>query len=458
MSPSSSSPSSTPTITTPTTTNVFDVGKYTTLLLSAEPNTCTTKSSLSLPPPKPLLIATPDAAGEFPLLLLLHGYLLYNSFYSQLIRHIASHGFIVIAPQLYTVAGPDSTDEIKSAAAITDWLPSGLHKVLPTHVQPNLTKIGLSGHSRGGKAAFALALGKVTTPSLKFSALIGIDPVDGMDKGKQTPPPVLTYIPHSFNLDMAVLVIGSGLGEVKKNPLFPPCAPKGINHEDFYKECCEPACYFVAKDYGHVDMLDDETKGIRGKTSYCLCKNGKSREPMRRFVGGVMVAFMKAYLEACGRATERYRHSPPPPATVASATVKVCIKLTPSRGYLEIDNVSKLVGLDLCFLGDEDVFDYLEQSAACNQTRERITEFLEKCKKYNLAKAEILNIVNIRPSSVVEIDPIIEECESRLGDSVEELVELVAEVLPAPPTQTESDNAGVEDKQEIPDGQQMDTS
>ncbi|GMP77160.1 hypothetical protein CsSME_00033530 [Camellia sinensis var. sinensis] len=109
-------------------------------------------------------------------------------------------------------------------------------------------------------------------------------------------------------------------------------------------------------------------------------------------------------------------------------------------------------------IGNLHVFDYLEQSAACNQTRERITEFLEKCKKYNLAKAEILNIVNIRPSSVVEIDPIIEECESRLGDSVEELVELVAEVLPAPPTQTESDNAGVEDKQEIPDGQQMDTS
>ncbi|KAI8007261.1 hypothetical protein LOK49_LG07G00030 [Camellia lanceoleosa] len=80
------------------------------------------------------------------------------------------------------------------------------------------------------------------------------------------------------------------------------------------------------------------------------------------------------------------------------------------------------------------VFDYLEQSAACNQMRERITEFVEKCKK------------------------IIEECESRLGDSVEELVELVAEVLLAPPTQTESDDAGFEDKQEIPDGQQMDTS
>ncbi|KAI5649235.1 hypothetical protein M9H77_35240 [Catharanthus roseus] len=41
------------------------------------------------------------------------------------------------------------------------------------------------------------------------------------------------------------------------------------------------------------------------------------------------------------------------------------------------------------------------------------------------AKSEILNIINIRPSSVVEIDPIIEECETRFGDSAEELFALV---------------------------------
>lgn len=204
--------------------------------------------------------------------------------------------FLVSIQKLYTVAGPDSSEEIKSAAAITNWLSKGLHHFLPPHVRPNLSKLGLAGHSRGGKTAFALALRKSST-SLKFSALIGIDPVDGMDKGKQTPPPVLTYVPHSFDLDMAVMVVGSGLGEVKRNPLFPPCAPKGVNHEDFFKECREPVCYFVAKDYGHLDMLDDETHGIRGKATYCLCKNGKSREPMRRFVGGVVITFMKAYLE-----------------------------------------------------------------------------------------------------------------------------------------------------------------
>uniref|UniRef100_A0A7N2R5Y9 Chlorophyllase n=1 Tax=Quercus lobata TaxID=97700 RepID=A0A7N2R5Y9_QUELO len=315
---------------TSTQTNVFAIGRYKTVLQTVETRSCTTKSTVAVPPPKPLLIARPSEAGEYPILVLLHGYLLYNSFYSQLIQHIASHGFIVIAPQantgeytetpaltpeplgpifhiqmsiyhmihpcfLYILAGPDTADEIKSTAAITNWLSEGLHYLLPPHVQPNINKLGLAGHSRGGKVAFALALDKEAT-SLKFSALIGIDPVDGMDKGKQTPPPVLTYVPHSFDLDMAVMVIGTGLGEVKKNPLFPPCAPKGVNHEDFFNECQEPACHFVAKDYGHLDLLDDDTEGLRGKTTYCLCKNGKSREPMRRFVGGIVVAFMNAYL------------------------------------------------------------------------------------------------------------------------------------------------------------------
>lgn len=96
-------------------------------------------------------------------------------------------------------------------------------------------------------------------------------------------------------------MIGSGLGEVKRNPLFPPCAPRGVNHEDFFRECRPPACYLVAKDFGHLDMLDDETRGIRGVLTYCLCKNGRAREPMRRFVGGMVVAFLRAFLEGDDR-------------------------------------------------------------------------------------------------------------------------------------------------------------
>ncbi|EYU41443.1 hypothetical protein MIMGU_mgv1a010077mg [Erythranthe guttata] len=292
--------SSTAIPTSASSSNVFDIGNHTTKLIKIEADNCRKNASSSSPPPKPLLICAPSEEGVYPVLVFLHGFLLYNSFYSQLLQHVASHGFIVVAPQLYSITGPDAKEEIKVTSEITNWLSNGLSRFLPPNVEPNLTKLALAGHSRGGKVAFASALNnKQKSPtSLKFSALIGVDPVDGTGKGEQHPLPVFTYTPHSFDLDgMGVLIVGSGLGEVKRNPLFPPCAPKGVNHEDFYNECSKPVHYFVAKDYGHLDMLDDGTKGIRGKASYCLCKNGESREPMRRFVGGVSVAFLRGYLE-----------------------------------------------------------------------------------------------------------------------------------------------------------------
>lgn len=97
----SSSTSSSSVASIGATNVVFEIGKYKVVLQRAEPvTTCSTKSSnIPVPPPKPLLIGMPCEAGEFPILLLLHGYLLSNSFYSQLIQHIASHGFIVVAPQ-----------------------------------------------------------------------------------------------------------------------------------------------------------------------------------------------------------------------------------------------------------------------------------------------------------------------------------------------------------------------
>ncbi len=53
-------------------------------------------------PPKPLLIAVPKAEGKYPVVQFHHGFTLQNNFYSQLIAHLASHGFIVVAPQVNT--------------------------------------------------------------------------------------------------------------------------------------------------------------------------------------------------------------------------------------------------------------------------------------------------------------------------------------------------------------------
>ncbi|KDP45619.1 hypothetical protein JCGZ_17226 [Jatropha curcas] len=93
------------------------------------------------------------------------------------------------------------------------------------------------------------------------------------------------------------------------------------------------------------------------------------------------------------------------------------------------------------------VYDYLVETPACWQSREQITEFFEKCEPYRLAKAEILNIINIVPYELVELEPLIEQPDQRLGDRVEELLDLVTTVFPRPEKPTPEDGID-EDKEE----------
>uniref|UniRef100_A0ACD5Y603 Uncharacterized protein n=1 Tax=Avena sativa TaxID=4498 RepID=A0ACD5Y603_AVESA len=248
-------------------------------------------------PPIPILIVAPKDAGTYPVAMLLHGFFLHNHLYEQLLRHMASHGFIMVAPQfnISLIPGGGDAGDIVAAAKVADWLPEGLPSMLPKGVEPELSKLALAGHSRGGHTAFALALGVGhANTHLRFSALIGLDPVAGTGKSSQLQPKILTYEPSSLDVAMPVLVIGTGLGEEKKNIFFPPCAPKDVNHAEFYRECKPPCYYFVTKDYGHLDMLDDDAP----KFITCLCKDGDNncKDKMRRCVAGIMVAFLNAAL------------------------------------------------------------------------------------------------------------------------------------------------------------------
>lgn len=256
------------------------------------------EARLASQPPRPLLIATPREAGRYPVVVLQHAFTMKNSFYTELLKHVASHGFIVVAPQMYWIAGSDATDEICLAASVIDWFSLGLPEVLLKRVpsvEADLEKLALVGHSRGGKVVFGLATGVCKT-SLKFSAIAGLDPVDGMGIHQQTNPPILQFFPHSLNLGFPTLIVGAALGSSRRNFLFPPCAPEGVSHEAFFCESGAPSFHFVASEYGHMDYLDEDTGGLQGLVSYCVCKNGPAREPMRRFSSGILVAFLRASL------------------------------------------------------------------------------------------------------------------------------------------------------------------
>ncbi|KAG6486986.1 chlorophyllase-1-like [Zingiber officinale] len=270
---------------------VFDLGKFSVKTVAKDSDRRASSPSRSL------LVVTPCEAGTYPIALFLHGFLLNVSSYLQILRHIASHGFILVAPQLFTILPSSPEEDIAAAASVCDWLPEGLQSLLPEGVTADLARLGLSGHSRGGHAAFALALGHAKT-SLKFSALIGVDPVAGSERWNQVSPEILTFVPSSFALDLPVLVIGTGLGSQRRNLLSPPCAPEGFNHHDFYRES-RPTCYhLVAKDFGHLDMLDDGASPMQKMA----CRRGYEggRDAMRRTTAGVMTAFLKAYLRGEG--------------------------------------------------------------------------------------------------------------------------------------------------------------
>ncbi|XP_020594076.1 uncharacterized protein LOC110034135, partial [Phalaenopsis equestris] len=97
------------------------------------------------------------------------------------------------------------------------------------------------------------------------------------------------------------------------------------------------------------------------------------------------------------------------------------------------------------------VYDYLLQKAACNQSREGIESFNRRCEEFNkgnekrkLTKAEILNIINLRPSSLAELYAIIPNVESRFrvsqdgsADDVVELFNIVRQILPQRPENPE---------------------
>jgi hypothetical protein len=77
-------------------TSPYDNGPYT---VQNVPLTVPIAQSLRF-----LWIAVPTVEGNFPVVQFQHGFLIMNTCYSQLISHIASYGFIVVAPQVNSLA------------------------------------------------------------------------------------------------------------------------------------------------------------------------------------------------------------------------------------------------------------------------------------------------------------------------------------------------------------------
>ncbi|MEZ4461380.1 MAG: dienelactone hydrolase family protein [bacterium] len=199
-------------------------------------------------PNKELTVHHPTVAGTYPLVVIQHGFILRSTAYDAIAERMASHGYVVVAPQMYAPSfiGAPSTDvEAEAAETLYTWLLANIDARLPVTV--DTTSFGVAGHSRGGKVAWMVRKGGFT----EIDAIAGIDPVDS-GGGLLSNETRVADAPFTFSLP--TLIIGTGLGT--QRVAGQQCAPDGDNHLEFWDAAQSPAWHVIAPDYGHLDMVD----------------------------------------------------------------------------------------------------------------------------------------------------------------------------------------------------------
>lgn len=243
----------------------------------------------------PLSVWHPSEAGEYAVVVFQHGFLMNTSYYDLMLRHIASHGFIVAAPQMYApgdnpLSAPGTEEEAANAKMVWETLDVTLPTVLTAGVVPRVDKLGAIGHSRGGKVIW---MNLIDDPNL-LSAAVGLDPVDTTGVGLATEPRAIPA--NGFAFSLPSLFIGTGLGSQPINAFAPACAPEMDSYPAFFAGAMSPAYELVALEYGHMDMLDDDPVGCGFACSACVDGEGP-RDLMRKASAGWSVALFRGALQ-----------------------------------------------------------------------------------------------------------------------------------------------------------------
>lgn len=257
--------------------------------------------------PIALLIHTPETPGTYAVVVFQHGFLARNSAYTEILRALASHGFIVVAPQMYApgvpalLGCPTAAAEAELATALLDWLPGHLDDLTGQHARTD--RLGLAGHSRGGKVAWLVLVADPT----RAQAIAGVDPVDGTGgpRGNQA-----RVVNGPFSFACPALVIGTGRGG--------DCAPAGDNHEQFYAASAAPAWHVVVPDAGHADMLDADSAAASLGT--LVCARGSDPAAMRRLTAGLLTAFFRASLQGDATAFSYLTNADAAPLPIEAAS------------------------------------------------------------------------------------------------------------------------------------------
>jgi chlorophyllase len=172
--------------------------------------------------------------------------------------------------------GPTSQQEAELAAVVLAWVRANLDEVID--VQADAARLGLAGHSRGGKVVWQV----LSADPSGVMAVAGIEPTDGMGILFGMEPRAIT---GPFDFPFPSFVLGAGRGRF--------CSPDGDNHVQYFQASAPPAWHVVAPNMGHTDMLDEGEADIAS----AVCPAGEDRPGARMLTAGLLTAFFRATLQ-----------------------------------------------------------------------------------------------------------------------------------------------------------------
>jgi dienelactone hydrolase len=180
-----------------------------------------------------------DAPGARPVVLLAPGVLQPATAYRPFAERLASHGFVVLVrddPGLLVDTTVVADDLVHVGTAFLAAPPAQLTG------RVDLSKLGLAGHSRGGKASLLASEGGLKG---KVKAWFGLDPVDTslLGGGQQARDTI-------GSIGIPIALLGASVSA--------SCAPAADNYTVLYAAASSPAVALTGVGAGHT-QLEDQT-------------------------------------------------------------------------------------------------------------------------------------------------------------------------------------------------------
>jgi predicted alpha/beta-hydrolase family hydrolase len=230
-----------------------------------------------------VLLVAPAGDRAVPFVLFSPGFLLSGRAYQGTAKLLASHG-IAVALLTYDV-NLFNADHRALALDLRFVLGALPERAAARGVRLDPERVGLAGHSLGGKLSFLVA-----ADERAVRAVAGLDPVDGGPPGADDPVRFPRAADRMADIAVPKLLLGAERGGEAR--FGTPCAPREANYERLFERATARAWEVTQLGAGHMDYLDDPNCGF----ACSLCVPGTDPARARTTAQTYLVLFFRAHL------------------------------------------------------------------------------------------------------------------------------------------------------------------